>query len=82
MILFNLDYGDLIRPNFRIVKGLGWGQCTNNTGELLVVYGPKHPRERSIFDNSPYVLKPGRTTPDSWDCDGYFVPCDRAARDP
>jgi len=77
MQLFDLDYGDLIRPPFRILRGRAWGQCTNQTEEHLVVYGPKHERERSIFDTSPYVLPPGATTPDSWDCEGFLLPSDR-----
>jgi hypothetical protein len=77
MRLFDLDYGDLIRPPFRILRGRGWGQCTNQTEEHLVVYGPKHERERSIFDTSPFVLPPGATTPDSWDCEGFLLPSDR-----
>lgn len=77
MLLFKLDYGDLIRPPFEILRGRGWGQCTNQTDEYLVVYGPKHQSERSIFDTSPYVLPPGKTTPDSWDCEGFLLPADR-----
>jgi hypothetical protein len=77
MGLFPLDYGDLIRPPFRILRGRGWGQCTNHTGEYLIVYGPKRDQERSIFDTSPYVLPPGTTTPDRWDCEGFFLPSDR-----
>ncbi len=78
MALFPLDYGDLLRPPYTILSSRGWGQCTNLTDEYLVVYGPKHVEERSIFDTSPYLLPPGRTTPDGWDCDGFFVPSDRA----
>src|SRR5229473_1667651 len=78
MVLFDLDHGDLIRPPFRILRGRGWGQCTNETDEYLIVYGPKHQTERSIFDTSPYVLPPGKTTPDSWDCEGFLVPADRS----
>jgi len=77
MLLFDLDYGDLIRPPYRIVRGRGWGQCTNQTEEYMVVYGPKHETERSIFDTSPYLLPPGVTTPDEWDCEGFFLPSDR-----
>ena len=77
MVLFPINYGDLIRPPFRILPNRGWGQCTNSTRELLIVYGPKHQCERSVFDTSPYVLPPGRTTPDNWDCDGFFLPSDR-----
>ncbi len=78
MILFDLDYGELLRPPFRILPSPGWGQCTNNTKEILIVYGPKHKAERSIFDTSPYILGSGSTTPDHWDCDGFFVPNDRS----
>jgi hypothetical protein len=80
MLLFDLDYGDLIRPPYQILRGRGWGQCTNQTKEHLIVYGPKHEQERSIFDTSPYVLSPGATTPDSWDCEGFLVPSDRTIR--
>jgi hypothetical protein len=77
MLLFELDYGDLIRPLYRILRERGWGQCTNETEEHLIVYGPKHEQERSIFDTSPYVLPPGATTPDCWDCEGFLLPSDR-----
>ena len=80
MILFELDYGDLLRPPFQILDSRGWGQCTNNTAEILIVYGPKHPSERSIFDTSPYILRPGDTTPDRWDCEGFLLPADRRIR--
>lgn len=77
MDLFPLNYGDLIRPPYRILPNRGWGQCTNHTTEYLVVYGPKDKTENSIFDTSPYILPPGRTTPDHWDCDGFLLPSDR-----
>ncbi len=77
MALFELNYGDLLRPAYQILLGRGRGQCANQTSEYLVVYGPKHDRENSIFDTSPYVLPPGKTTPDRWDCKGFLVPSDR-----
>lgn len=80
MILFDLDYGDLIRPPFEILEKSGWSQCTNGTGEYLIVYGPKAKSERSIFDTSPYVLPPGAATPDDWDCKGFLVPSDRTLK--
>jgi hypothetical protein len=55
------------------------GQCTNNTGEAILVYGPKHPSDTSRFETSLYRLRPGITTPNGWDCDGFFVPNDRIA---
>jgi hypothetical protein len=80
MALFELNYGDLIRSRYRILPSRGWGQCTNLTDEYLVVYGPKHDNDRSIFDTSPYVLPPDATTPDRWDCDGFLLPSDRILR--
>ncbi len=80
MFVFPLDYGELIRPPFEILTGRGWGQCTNATHEFLIVYGPKHETERSIFDTTPYVLPSGATTPDRWDCEGFFLPSDRQLR--
>jgi hypothetical protein len=77
MALFKLDYGDLVRPVFRILPQKGWAQCSNWTTEFLVVYGPKHEAEQSIFDTSPYVLPVNSTTPDHWDCKGFFLPSDR-----
>jgi hypothetical protein len=77
MSLFELDYGELVRPAFEILPSRGWGQCTNETSEFLLVYGPKHKRENSTFDTSPYVLPPGATTPNQWDCDGFLLPSDR-----
>lgn len=80
MAVFDLNYGDLLRPDFGVLPSRGWGQCTNLTPEFLIVYGPKHVGERSIFDTTPYVLPPGATTPDDWDCDGFFLPADRILR--
>ena len=44
MVLFELDYGDLLRPNFTILRSSGWAQCTNLTDEYLVVFGPMSSR--------------------------------------
>ena len=48
-----------------------------STEKHLIVYGPKHEQERSIFDTPPYVLPLGATTPNCWDCEGFFLPSDR-----
>ena len=53
------------------------GQLTNQTGETLLVYGPKAPGE--TFDNTLYRLPTGRKTKVGWDCDGFYVPNDRKA---
>ena len=82
MVLLQLDYGDLTRPSFTLRRERWWSQATNHTPEILIVYGPKHETDRSVFDTSPYVLKPGCTTPDAWDCKGFFVPADRRIQPP
>jgi hypothetical protein len=79
MLLVEFDYGDFLRAEFIINPERSWSQCTNATKELLIVYGPKHEKDRSIFDVSPYFLLPGFTTPRKWDCNGFFVPADRSA---
>jgi len=53
------------------------GELTNQTGETLLVYGPRLPGE--TFDNSLYYLTPGQKTPAGWDCDGFYLPRDRIA---
>jgi hypothetical protein len=58
---------------------LAFGTCTNDTGETILVYGSKHPEDTSPYEDSMYYLPAGRTTPDGWDCDGFFVPNDRIA---
>jgi hypothetical protein len=53
------------------------GKCTNSTKETITVYGGKHPNQPAPYSESRFVLKPGASTPDGWDCDGFFVPKDR-----
>lgn len=79
MTLVEFDYGDFLRAEFTINPEWGWSQGSNAMEELLVVYGPKHLEDRSIFDTSPYFLPPGCQTPRDWDCNGFFVPSDRLA---
>ncbi|AQR95229.1 hypothetical protein [Clostridium saccharoperbutylacetonicum] len=50
---------------------------TNSTSETLVVFGPIRETEGGNYENSWYVLHPGKTTPGNWQCDGIYVPKDR-----
>ena len=62
----------------RLRRRLGlYGELTNMTGEILLVYGPVLPGE--TMGSSLYHLPPGRKTPPRWDCDGFYVPRDRVA---
>lgn len=56
--------------------GEGLGQCRNNTGKTLAVYGPKPKKSDSPYDNALYLLADGQTTEEDWDCDGIYLPND------
>jgi Putative amidase domain len=60
----------------KYLSALSYGQLSNQTGETLLVYGPKI---GGTFDNSLFYLPTGRKTPNGWDCDGFLVPNDRFA---
>jgi|GEM_PF-4939998 len=50
---------------------------TNSTSEILIVYGPRRETDGGNYDNSWYILHPGKTIPQNWQCDGLFIPKDR-----
>jgi hypothetical protein len=50
---------------------------TNSTSETIIVYGPRRETDGGNYDNSWYVLHPGKTTLENWQCDGLFIPKDR-----
>lgn len=54
--------------------GVTWGQCRNETGKTLAVYGPKGEGSKSNVDNELYFLADGQSTPDGWDCNGIYLP--------
>jgi hypothetical protein len=55
-----------------IESGITWGQCRNETGKTLAIYGPA---EKSSQDTL-YFLADGQTTPTGWDCNGIYLPND------
>ena len=56
--------------------GKNYGQCRNETGKTLVIYGKKPKKSPSTYDNALYFLPDGETTDDGWDCDGIYLPSD------
>lgn len=56
--------------------GKNYGQCRNETGKTLVIYGKKSKKSLSNSDNALYFLPDGETTDDGWDCDGIYLPSD------
>ncbi|NQE33604.1 hypothetical protein E5S67_01323 [Microcoleus sp. IPMA8] len=67
---------------YTLETGKPWGQCRNETGKTLAVYGPKGKKAAdSSYDNALYFLADGQTTEHKWDCDGIFLPSDVNATD-
>ncbi len=55
------------------------GKITNNTNEYLFIYAtPKIINEE--YDNSMFCLKPGESSKDELEVDGFFVPADRSLK--
>lgn len=59
-----------------IEAGIAWGQCRNETGETIAIYGPLPKKFKSEYDNQLYFLANGQSTPDEWDCQGVYIPND------
>lgn len=66
---------------YTLETGKSWGQCRNNTGKTLAVYGPKPKKAASDYQNALYFLGDGQTTEHKWDCDGIYLPSDVQATD-
>lgn len=56
-----------------IASGATWGQCRNETGSTLAIYGPASEESKSA-NGTLYFLADGQTTPDNWDCTGVYLP--------
>ncbi|PNK22794.1 hypothetical protein CBR59_29895 [Bacillus thuringiensis] len=59
------------------------GKIINQTNEVIVIYGPKSPTTDPYYesyDNTVYHLEKGKTSPNNWDCDGFYVPSNRKVR--
>jgi hypothetical protein len=67
---------------YALETGMSWGQCRNETGKTLAVYGPKPKfddddyEDSYPYDNGLYFLADGQTTKKKWDCQGVYLPSD------
>lgn len=63
---------------YSLEAGLDWGQCRNETGKTLAVYGsePDDDDDNYSYENGLYFLADGQTTKTKWDCDGFYIPSD------
>lgn len=67
---------------YTLETGKPWGQCRNETGKTLAVYGPKRKKAASSsYENALYFLADGQTTEHKWDCDGIYLASDVKATD-
>lgn len=61
---------------YNLETGISWGQCSNETGKTLGIYGQKPKKSKSDYDNALYFLPNGQTTEEEWDCEGVYLPGD------
>jgi hypothetical protein len=64
---------------YALETGVNWGQCRNQTGKTLAVYGPipnfddDDDEEDYAYDTGLYFLAPGQATKNKWDCEGVYL---------
>src|ERR671932_2040820 len=65
---------------YALETGINWGQCRNESGSTLAVYGPKPKfddddyEDLYPYDNGLYFLAAGQSTKKKWDCQGVYLP--------
>ncbi|OUL36329.1 hypothetical protein BV372_07865 [Nostoc sp. T09] len=70
---------ELTFQKYALETGINWGQCTNQTGKTIAVYGKDPSQEQdddALYDNGLYFLADGQSTRNEWDCDGFYLPND------
>ncbi len=64
---------------YTLETGINWGQCRNESGKTVAVYGSKPKNiddDNYLYDNVLYFLADGYVTKKEWDCDGIYLPND------
>ncbi|OUL33049.1 hypothetical protein BV372_17880 [Nostoc sp. T09] len=72
---------ELELQKYAFESGIDWGQCTNQTGKTLAVYGPEPNLDDDDYSQGAalYFLGNGQTTRDRWNCKGIYLPSDVTA---
>jgi hypothetical protein len=72
---------ELELQKFAFESGVDWGQCSNQTGKTLAIYGPTANSQASHNNNATalYFLGDGQTTKNKWNCKGIYIPADVSA---
>ncbi|MBW4683105.1 MAG: hypothetical protein KME19_23925 [Microcoleus vaginatus WJT46-NPBG5] len=69
---------------YALETGRTWGQCRNETGKTLAVYGPQPDLDddddyQKAYGATLYFLADGQTTKNKWDCEGVYLANDAQA---
>jgi len=74
----NQKINDLEFQKFAFESGIDWGQCSNQTGKTLAIYGTEPNLEDDDYSNGAalYFLGDGQTTKNRWNCKGIYLPAD------
>ncbi|MBD2204540.1 hypothetical protein H6G33_20160 [Calothrix sp. FACHB-1219] len=69
---------ELTLEKYVFESGVDWGQCTNETGKTIGVYGPEPGLDDDEYSEGSalYFLANGQTTEDRWNCKGIYLPND------
>lgn len=70
---------ELELQKYAFESGINFGQCQNETGKTLAVYGPIPENvddDDFPYDAGLYFLGDGQTTSNDWDCQGVYIPSD------
>ncbi len=67
---------ELTLQKYALETGINWGQCDNQTGNTIAVYGKRlndEDNEDAVYENGLYFLANGQSTKNNWDCDGIYL---------
>jgi hypothetical protein len=72
---------ELELQKYAFESGIDWGQCSNQTGKTLAIYGPEPDVDDDEYSEGAalYFLGNGQTTQDRWNCKGVYLPNDVTA---
>lgn len=72
---------ELQLQKYAFESGIDWGQCSNQTGKTVAVYGPEPNLDEDEYSYGAalYFLGNGQTTKDRWNCKGIYLPSDITA---
>ncbi len=72
---------ELELQKYTFESGIDWGQCSNQTGKTLAIYGPEPDIDDDEYSEGAeiYFLGNGQTTKDRWNCKGVYLPNDVTA---